>query len=74
MKVHVFTGKNRVFGFTDDASGAKLPPRHGPWSAFKEIKIKRGDRPRIAVNSDEALDDIANHGYHLVRIRAVKPS
>lgn len=74
MKVYVFTGKDRVFGFTDDASGAKLPPRHGPWSLFKEIRMKRGDQPRIAVNSGEALDDIADHGYHLVRVRVVKPS
>lgn len=72
MKVHVFTNQRRVYGFTNDATGGNLPVRHGPWIPFKKIKMNRGDKPRIAVNTDHALDDIEDHGYHLVRTTVVR--
>ena len=65
MRVYVFKGKVGIYGFTEDKSGANLPAEHGPWSAFKEIDLKPGEQPRIAVISDEALDNIAKHGFHL---------
>jgi hypothetical protein len=72
MKIHVFAGPSRVFGFTEDATGDSLPASHGPWMPFKEIRMKRGDKPRISANIDEALDDIEDHGYHLVQIAVIK--
>ena len=72
MKVHVFSGRSRVYGFTTDATGGNLPERHGPWTRFKDIKMKRDDPPRISVDTNTALDDIRDHGYHLVRTTVVR--
>ena len=71
MKVYVFRGKGGVHGFTKDKGGGNLPAAHGAWMFFKEIGMKRGEEPRIAVNTDDALTDIERQGYHLVRITAV---
>jgi hypothetical protein len=35
MQAHIFRGPGRVFGVTEDATGANLPSRFGPWTAFK---------------------------------------
>jgi hypothetical protein len=71
MKVYVFNGPKRVHGFTEDATGANLPAQHGPWTAFTELDMNRGEPPRIVVNTDEALDDIEKQGYHLVQSQIV---
>ncbi len=71
MKVYVFSGPKRVFGFTEDVDGANLPTQQGLWKSFGELDMNRGETPRIAVNTDEALDDIERQGYHLVQTKIV---
>ncbi len=63
-QVHLFRGVGRVFGCTEDASGANLPAQFGPWAAFKTIGLERGvSTPGI--DADECLDDLDQHGFHL---------
>jgi hypothetical protein len=64
MQVHIFRGPGRVFGFTTDAAGGNLPPKYAPWSAFKTIELRRGERTP-GVDADECLDDIAAYGVHI---------
>ncbi|WP_432814404.1 hypothetical protein [Sphingorhabdus sp.] len=71
MQVHVFKGKGKVYGFTLDATGANLPASHGPWTPSKSIDMQRGETPRIAVNTDAALDNIEKHGFHLQGVSIV---
>lgn len=65
MQVHIFRGTGRVFGFTEDATGANLPPRYGPWNTFKAIDLVRDGEPTPGVNTRECLDDIENYGFHI---------
>lgn len=65
MQVYVFRGKGRVFGVTGDKAGANLPARYGPWSPHKTLEMSRGGEPSTAVNTDECLDDIEKHGFHI---------
>ena len=64
MKVHIFRGLGRVFGFTGDNAGGNLPAQYGPWAAFKSFDLHRGD---VQTNFDvnECLDDIEQFGLHL---------
>ena len=64
MKVHIFRGPGRVFGFTQDAAAANLPERYAPWSAFKTIDMYT-DEPQGGVDVNACLDDIAAFGFHL---------
>jgi len=64
MQIHLFRGTGRVFGFTESAGGDNLPPRYGPWAAFKSVEMTR-DEPMPGVQVNECLDDIAAHGFHL---------
>ncbi len=64
MQIHIFRGPGRVFGFTTDAAGANLPQNYAPWSAFKTIELRRGERTP-GVDSDECLDDIEVYGVHI---------
>ncbi|MCU1313923.1 MAG: hypothetical protein JWM54_1680 [Acidobacteriaceae bacterium] len=64
MQVHIFRGKGRIFGFTENAAGENLPSRYGPWAAFKTLKISRGEA-QTGVNADECLNDIEEQGFHL---------
>jgi hypothetical protein len=64
MKVHIFRGDGRVFGFTRDEAGASLPSGYGDWAAFRSVEMREGDvMPGVEV--DECLADIAAHGFHL---------
>ena len=65
MRVHLFRGTGRVFGCTEDPAGGNLPPRYGPWVAFKTFDMNRVDEPRPGVNVDDCLDDIDKHGFHM---------
>jgi hypothetical protein len=65
MQIHVFRGIGRIFGFTEDDEGTNLPPRHGPWIYDKTLDMNRGEEPRAAVKTDECLDDIEKHGFHI---------
>lgn len=71
MKVYVFSAPKRVFGFTENVGGVNLPTQLGPWKAFTELDMNRGETPRIGVSTDEALDDLEKKGYHLVETKIV---
>ena len=45
MLVHIFRGPGRVFGFTEDATGANLLREFSPWTAFKSIDLSRDGEP-----------------------------
>jgi hypothetical protein len=53
-----------VFGFTQDATGANLPSKYSPWSAFKTIELNRGE-PTAGLATDDCLDDIEKHRFHI---------
>jgi hypothetical protein len=42
MKIHIFRGPSRIFGFTRDKEGTNLPTQYGPWIAFKPIEMTWG--------------------------------
>jgi len=44
MQVYAFRGPGRVFGFTTDPSGSNLPAQYAPWTPFKTIEMKEGER------------------------------
>jgi hypothetical protein len=64
MLVHIFRGPGRVFGMTQDAAGANLPPQFAPWSAFKSVTLSR-DQATPGVDANDCLDDIERHGFHV---------
>lgn len=64
MLLHIFRGPGRVFGFTEDAMGANLPSQFAPWNTFKSIELTRGE-PTAGVDTNECLDDIERHGFHI---------
>ena len=74
MRVHIFRGPGRVFGFTEDSTGANLPSRFSPWHEFKTIELSRDGEPVAGVDTSDCLDDIEKHGFHItdahVRITA----
>ena len=65
MLVHIFRGPGRMFGCTEDATGANLPSQFSPWTAFKSIELSRDREPRAGVNANECLEDIEKHGFHI---------
>ncbi|HEX3569543.1 MAG TPA: hypothetical protein VHU44_01840 [Acidobacteriaceae bacterium] len=64
MLLHIFRGPGRVFAFTQDAAGANLPSHFAPWTSFKSIELTR-DQPTPGVNTNECLDDIEQHSFHI---------
>jgi hypothetical protein len=64
MQVHIFRGPGRVFGVTQDATGANLPPKYAPWNPFKAITLSR-DEPTPGLDARECLDDIEKYGFHI---------
>jgi hypothetical protein len=65
MKIHIFRGPGRVFGFTEDATGSNLPSQFSPWTVFKSIDLSRDGEPKPGVDTDECLGDIEEHGFHI---------
>jgi len=65
MRAHIFRGLGRVFGVTEDATGANLPSRFGPWTAFKPIDLNRDGNPTPGVDVNECLADIEKYGFHI---------
>jgi hypothetical protein len=47
MRVHIFRGTGRVFGFTADSTGANLPRQYGAWNAFKALDMTRGEAQAV---------------------------
>lgn len=66
-RVHVLRGQDRVFGFTLDQQGTKLPRQYGPWSPFRTIDLYH-DEPYQGVDVSVCLDDISKHGFHLTAV------
>jgi hypothetical protein len=64
MQVHIFKSAGRVFGFTEDSTGANLPSEFGDWSAFKTLTMIRGES-QPGVNVDDCINDIEKYGLHL---------
>lgn len=69
MQVHIFRGPGRVFGFTAQASGANLPARYAPWTAFKSVEMRQGEA-MPGVDVDDCLRDLAAHGVHVTDAHA----
>jgi hypothetical protein len=65
MQVHIYRGVGRVFGFTQDPTGANLPSQYGPWNAFKTLDLNRDGAPTAGVDTGDCLDDIENYGFHI---------
>ena len=65
MLIHLFRGPGRVFGCTQDATGANLPSKYAPWNTFKSIELTRDGEPRPGLDSSECLDDIEKYGFHI---------
>jgi hypothetical protein len=65
MQVHIFRGTGRIFGVTQDATGANLPSQCAPWNAFKAIDLSRDGQPTPGVDARECLDDIEKYGFHV---------
>ncbi len=65
MLVHIFRGPGRVFGFTEDETGANLPAKFAPWAAFKSLEVEMGSQPNPSFNTEECLQDIEAHGFHI---------
>jgi hypothetical protein len=65
MLVHIFRGPGRVFGCTEDATGANLPSQFSPWTAFKSIDLSRDGEPQAGLNAKECLEDIERYGFHI---------
>ncbi len=64
MRVHIFRGPGRIFGFTASVAGENLPQKYAPWTAFKSIELHRGESIP-GVNTDECLNDLEAHGIHI---------
>ncbi len=64
MQVHIFRGPGRVFAFTGDPTGANLPAKYAPWTAFKAVEMTKG-QPMPGVDVDDCLGDLASHGLHV---------
>jgi hypothetical protein len=65
MTIHIFRGPGRVFGLTKDATGANLPSKFAPWTAFKSLELNREGPPTPGVNADECLTDIESMDFTL---------
>ncbi len=64
MQVHIFRGPGRIFGITAKPSGANLPQKYAPWTAFKTIELRAGERtPGLDV--EQCLSDLNTYGVHL---------
>jgi hypothetical protein len=70
MEVHLFRGTGRIFGFTEDRSGANLPSQYGPWSPFKVLDMNRHGDPIPGVNTEACLTDIERYGLHVTDAHA----
>jgi len=64
MQVSIFKGPDRVFAFTTDPSGANLPPKYAPWTAFKTVELLDGV-PTPGVDVDDCLRDLKAYGVHI---------
>lgn len=64
MQVSIFKGPDRVFAFTTDPSGANLPPKYAPWTAFKTVELLHGV-PTPGVDVNDCLRDLEAYGVHI---------
>jgi hypothetical protein len=64
MEVHIFRGSGRIFGFTADSTGANLPTKYAPWTAFKTLELLK-DTPVPGVEVNDCLQDLEEFGVHV---------
>ena len=64
MQVNIFKGPDRVFAFTADPSGANLPPKYAPWTAFKTVELQE-DVATPGVDVNDCLRDLETYGVHI---------
>ena len=64
MQAHIFRGPGRIFGVTAEPSGANLPSKFGPWTAFKTIDLQKG-RSMPGIDVEECLSDLETYGFHV---------
>jgi hypothetical protein len=57
MKVRIFQGQGKWYGFTDKDEAA-LPSDRGPWEMINTVDMVRGEPPRIGVSTDKVLDAV----------------
>jgi hypothetical protein len=74
MLVHIFRGPRRVFGCTEDATGANLPSQFSPWTTFKSIDLSREGKPTAGLDTNECLEDIEKHGFQSLMRTSVSPN
>jgi hypothetical protein len=55
MLVHIFRGP-----------GGNLPSQFSPWTFFKAIELSRDGEARAGIDTNECLDDIEKHGFHVI--------
>jgi hypothetical protein len=64
MRVHIFRGPDRIFGFTADNDARNLPQQYAPWAGFKTLDVVR-ETSQQSFDVNECLDDIEKYGFHL---------
>lgn len=64
MQVYLFRGPGRVFGCTTESSGANLPSKYAPWTAFKTVELQKGE-PTPGLVVDDCLRDLETFGVHV---------
>jgi NTE family protein len=63
-KVHVFTSRDRVFGFSLNEQGTNLPQQFGPWVSVSAIELY-DDESHQGFDMTACLEDITQYGFHL---------
>jgi hypothetical protein len=68
MIVYLFRSSSAPkYCVTNDRSGGNIPVERQEerWAYVKDLQLQPGEQ-RLAVDSDDALEDIRVRGYHLV--------
>jgi hypothetical protein len=69
MQIYMFTSQStlNLRAFAGDASGSKLPPRHGPWNA--DGSIRSGEHPPHRFSRAKIEQAIKFDGFQLWRMK-----
>lgn len=64
MIVHVFTGPDSVYAFTEDSTGSNLPSKLGAWTRFKKVELKK-DVTATTLDTKACVTGIKEDGYYI---------
>jgi len=64
IKVCIYRGPGRIFGFSAENGASHLPAQYAPWTAFRTLDVSRGTH-QVSFDVNECLDDIEKYGFHL---------